>query len=116
MLTESICSSPMRPITRRRWRASIAPVGRASVKPCAASAIRRACGTERVSIDVTLALGYDRIVIDVCRAHGYNDRMTTVRTAIPDDAPHIAVIHAATWRTAYAGIVHDGFLRAIDVT
>jgi L-amino acid N-acyltransferase YncA len=30
-----------------------------------------------------------------------------IRPATPEDAPAIAQVHAASWRTTYAGIVHD---------
>ncbi len=33
-----------------------------------------------------------------------------LREASPDDAPAIARLHAASWRTAYRGILPDGFL------
>src|SRR5690348_11311658 len=48
-LTESIWIRWTRRSTRRRWRRSVAPPGRGSAKPCAASVTRRACATESVS-------------------------------------------------------------------
>ncbi|MBI5666733.1 MAG: GNAT family N-acetyltransferase [Chloroflexi bacterium] len=36
--------------------------------------------------------------------------MTTVRVAVPDDAPAIARVHVDSWRSTYAGIVPQAFL------
>jgi ribosomal protein S18 acetylase RimI-like enzyme len=36
--------------------------------------------------------------------------MIAVRRARPDDAPGIAAVHVAAWRSAYAGILDDGYL------
>jgi len=38
-----------------------------------------------------------------------------VRTATPEDAPAVAHVHVASWRTAYAGIVPDEILATLDV-
>lgn len=38
-----------------------------------------------------------------------------VRAALPDDARPIAVVHVATWRDAYAGLLPDEFLAGLDV-
>ena len=40
--------------------------------------------------------------------------MLTIRTATPEDAPAIAHVHVASWRTSYAGLVPDAFLLALD--
>jgi GNAT superfamily N-acetyltransferase len=34
----------------------------------------------------------------------------TIRLAVPSDAPTIARLHAASWQTAYRGILRDDFL------
>ncbi len=36
--------------------------------------------------------------------------MVAIRSACPDDAPAIARVYVATWRTAYRGIVPDSYL------
>ncbi|HEV7268789.1 MAG TPA: GNAT family N-acetyltransferase [Falsiroseomonas sp.] len=36
--------------------------------------------------------------------------MIAVRRARPDDAPGIAAVHVAAWRSAYAGILDDAYL------
>jgi len=38
-----------------------------------------------------------------------------VRPAVPQDAPAIAVVHVATWRDAYAGLLPDDFLAGLVV-
>lgn len=38
-----------------------------------------------------------------------------VRDAVPDDAARIAEIHVASWRAAYAGILPDDRLAALEV-
>jgi ribosomal protein S18 acetylase RimI-like enzyme len=35
---------------------------------------------------------------------------TTIRTALPTDAPGIARVHIASWQTAYRGILPDSYL------
>jgi ribosomal protein S18 acetylase RimI-like enzyme len=40
---------------------------------------------------------------------------TTLRRAIPDDAPALAEIHVAAWREAYRGIVPDSYLEQFTV-
>jgi ribosomal protein S18 acetylase RimI-like enzyme len=37
-----------------------------------------------------------------------------VRRARPDDAPGIAAVHVAAWRSAYAGILEDGYLASLS--
>jgi ribosomal protein S18 acetylase RimI-like enzyme len=39
-----------------------------------------------------------------------------IRAARPDDAHSIAAVHVATWQDAYAGLLPDEFLAALDVT
>jgi GNAT superfamily N-acetyltransferase len=39
-----------------------------------------------------------------------------IRTARPADALPIAVVHVATWQDAYAGLLPEDFLAALDVT
>jgi ribosomal protein S18 acetylase RimI-like enzyme len=55
---------------------------------------------------VTIAAGYDR----------YAARVLTVRVATPQDAADIVRINVHGWRLAYAGIVPDDVLAAMDVT
>lgn len=38
----------------------------------------------------------------------------TIRPATPDDAPGIARVHVATWRTAYDGILDPSFLALLS--
>jgi len=40
--------------------------------------------------------------------------MISIRRARPADAPAIGEIHAAVWRSAYAGILPDGYLAALS--
>jgi ribosomal protein S18 acetylase RimI-like enzyme len=40
--------------------------------------------------------------------------MIAVRRARPDDAPGIAAVHVAAWRSAYAGILDDDFLAGLS--
>jgi GNAT superfamily N-acetyltransferase len=40
--------------------------------------------------------------------------MTRIREATIDDAPAIAAIHVASWRTTYRGIMPDDFLAALS--
>jgi ribosomal protein S18 acetylase RimI-like enzyme len=54
---------------------------------------------------VTITARYDR----------YARRVHTVRTATPQDAADIVRINVCGWRLAYAGIVPDDVLAAIDV-
>lgn len=40
--------------------------------------------------------------------------MIAVRRARPDDAPAIAAVHVAAWRSAYAGILDDAYLAGLS--
>lgn len=40
--------------------------------------------------------------------------MIAVRRARPDDAPGIAAVHVATWRSAYAGILDEAYLATLS--
>jgi ribosomal protein S18 acetylase RimI-like enzyme len=40
--------------------------------------------------------------------------MIAVRRARPDDAPGIAAVHVAAWRSAYAGLLDDGYLAGLS--
>ncbi|WP_263375217.1 GNAT family N-acetyltransferase [Granulicella aggregans] len=40
--------------------------------------------------------------------------MTAVRLASPQDASAIAHVHVASWRTTYAGIVPDEYLKTLN--
>lgn len=40
--------------------------------------------------------------------------MINVRRARPDDAPGIAAVHVAAWRSAYAGILDDAYLAQLS--
>ena len=40
--------------------------------------------------------------------------MIAVRRARPDDASGIAAVHVAAWRSAYAGILEDGYLAGLS--
>ncbi len=40
--------------------------------------------------------------------------MIELRRAVPDDAPTMATVHIAAWRTAYRGLVPNTFLDALD--
>lgn len=40
--------------------------------------------------------------------------MINVRRARPDDAPGIAAVHVAAWRSAYAGILDDAYLAKLS--
>jgi len=42
--------------------------------------------------------------------------MINVRRARPDDAPGIAAVHVAAWRSAYAGILDDAYLAHLSET
>jgi GNAT superfamily N-acetyltransferase len=42
--------------------------------------------------------------------------MIAIRRARAGDAPGIAVVHVATWRSAYAGLLPDMFLEQLSVT
>ena len=39
-----------------------------------------------------------------------------IRRAIPSDAPGIARVHVASWRSTYVGIVPDEYLASLDCT
>lgn len=41
--------------------------------------------------------------------------MPTLRPATPDDAPAIARVHVASWRTTYRGVVPDEYLDGLSV-
>ena len=41
--------------------------------------------------------------------------MTRIRAALPGDAVGIAEVHVAAWRSAYAGILPDGFLASLSL-
>ncbi len=40
--------------------------------------------------------------------------MLTIRPATPEDAPAIAHVHVASWRSTYTGLIPDEFLLALD--
>ena len=40
--------------------------------------------------------------------------MICIRRARPDDAPGIAAVHVAAWRSAYAGILDDAYLAGLS--
>ncbi len=40
--------------------------------------------------------------------------MIAIRRARPSDAPSIAAVHVATWRSTYAGVLPDGFLARLS--
>ena len=40
--------------------------------------------------------------------------MLPIRVATPEDAPAIAHVHVASWRTTYAGLMPDTYLAALD--
>lgn len=42
--------------------------------------------------------------------------MVTIRRARPQDAPAMAQVHVAAWRSAYAGILPDAYLQALSAT
>ena len=42
--------------------------------------------------------------------------MVTIRRARPQDAPAMAQVHVAAWRSAYAGILPDAYLEALSAT
>src|SRR4051794_19126496 len=116
--TESIWIRCSRRSTRRRWRRSVPPAGTGSVKPCAASAMRRACGTESES---GTAIGEHA-------SRGVRQKSSRTRTrrcdSIPDmdrirpltdaDIDALAAVHVRTWQAAYAGIVPAEVLDALD--
>ena len=39
----------------------------------------------------------------------------TLRPAVAADAAAMAEVHVASWRSTYAGIIHDAFLASLDV-
>jgi hypothetical protein len=41
--------------------------------------------------------------------------MIAIRRARPSDAPSIAAVHVATWRSTYAGVLPDAFLARLSV-
>ena len=41
-------------------------------------------------------------------------RMICIRRARPEDAAAIGAVHVATWRTAYAGVLPDGYLASLS--
>ncbi len=42
--------------------------------------------------------------------------MISIRRARPADAPAIGAVHVAAWRSAYPGILPDGYLASLSVT
>jgi GNAT superfamily N-acetyltransferase len=40
----------------------------------------------------------------------------TVRSAVPNDAPAIARVHVASWRSTYSGLLPDDFLASLSET
>ncbi|MGH7618845.1 MAG: GNAT family N-acetyltransferase, partial [Gemmatimonadaceae bacterium] len=45
-----------------------------------------------------------------------NERPITIRRATPDDAPAIAEVHVASWRTTYPGIVDQAYIDGLSVS
>src|SRR5882724_4710170 len=87
-LTESIWIRWSRRSTRRKWRMSVAPPGRGSAKPCAASVTRRACATLSVSgraIDEQVKAGVrqkrERAILDVRKC---GQDVTAVAVLLPE--------------------------------
>src|SRR3954467_387308 len=79
-----------------------APVGRGSVKPCAASATRRAAASERRS----RVRGTTGILAGV---------QLLIRDARPDDARRFEEIRIAGWKSSYRGLFDRDFLAALAV-
>src|SRR3954453_22510050 len=111
-LTESIWIRCNRRSTRRRWRASVPPPGLGSVKPCAASAIRRACATERFSGTAIGEHASRGVRQQLCRLPGM--ALGFVRPARPEDAAEIARIQLVTWRSAYRRMFPPHVLANLD--
>src|SRR4051794_15257996 len=93
-LTLSICSSCVRPSTRRTCRA-VTAAGTGSRKPCAARAIRRACWVVSRSTSAILPAVH-------------------VRTATVEDAAAVEAVRLRGWQAAYRGIVPDSYLDGME--
>src|SRR3569832_2389797 len=96
-LTESIWIRCSRRSTRRRWRMSAPPPGAGSVNTCAASAMRRACATERLS-GTTIDEDANRVVC-------HNLLMLVVRAMTETDIDAVATVQVRGWQAGYAVIV-----------
>src|SRR3954469_20729549 len=104
-LTESIWIRCSRRSTRRRWRMSVAPPGLRSVKPWAASAMRRAWATESDS---------SAIAEHVRAGVRQNRGMLVIRPISEADFDAVAAVNVRAWQTGYAGIVPQDFLDSLD--
>ena len=120
-LTESIWIRCSRRSTRRRWRMSVPPPGLGSVKPCAASVIRRACATESEVASSPIACGEPPWRCTLTEGYDKNRpgrlrpmALGFVRPARPEDAAEIARIQLSTWRTAYRRMFPAHVLANLD--